>query len=105
MASLHEDSTSDRRTAPASAIRGPQTAFVRTGSIGISAFMLLPSQNSRRNEDQQLAAGVGQRVALEQPLEGRHPVQDRRAAVRGLLLADEDAAEDRRRAGVDLGES
>ena len=64
---------------------------------------MLPSQNARRDEDQQFAARIGHRVALEQPAEQRNPVQHR-ASGRSvdLLLADEDAADDRRGAVVDL---
>ena len=66
------------------------------------AYSYLPSQNPRCDEDQQLAARIGQRVAPEQPAEQRNAMQHRGAVVGRLLLADEDAADDRRRAVVDL---
>src|SRR4051812_34669749 len=102
-ASLHEDTAAAAASAMSSLARPPHTALRRAFMFEVSACIAsLSSENPGSDEDQQLAAGVGQRVALEQPLEDRHPVEIGRAIVRGLFLTDEDAADDRRRAVVDL---
>src|SRR5436190_1171566 len=69
-----------------------QTAFVMISTL----------YDARRDEDQQLAAFVFRCVTPEQPSEERHAVQVGHALVRDLLPADEDSADDRRRAVVDL---
>src|SRR6266542_852900 len=101
MAWLHDAAASSVSTTnAASAMRAPHTALVRFSVVFRS--MVLPSQNPRRDEDQQFAARVRQRIALEQPLENRQPVQHGRAVVRAGFRADEDAADDRRRAVIHL---
>src|SRR6187397_515121 len=102
---LHDvavSSTSPRITA--CAMRPPHTAFRRLsfGNRHSTFDIRLPSLNPRRNEDEQLATGVAQRVALEEPLQDRHPMEVRRAIVVGLLITDEDAADDGGRAVVHL---
>src|SRR5687767_2648663 len=67
--------------------RAPQTPLRRIADVFRS--MVLPSQNARCDEDQQLTPRVGERVALEQPLQDRHAVEHRRAIVGRLFLADE----------------
>src|SRR5262245_33296860 len=58
-------------------------------------IQLLALDDSRRDEDQQLGALIVNRVAFEQPAEERDLAQPGRAVVRRLLLAGEDAADDR----------
>src|SRR5687768_8009361 len=80
----------------------PQATVASASRVRMARFIALALQDAWSDEDQKLAALVLRRLAPEEPAEQRDPADGRSLVALRLLPAHEDAADNGRRAVLDL---